>query len=557
MEQSNILDDLQGTLEAKIQAGDIFEVNRVTDDVVKQALSRMKGGKNDGIFDFQSDCLVNGPPILVTHLANMIRSFLTHGEVPHFLLVCTLLPLVKDNLGDITQSDNYRAIASGSQILKLIDIVILILEGDKFGCDQLQFGFQAKSSTSMCSWSITAVIDHYNRQGSVVYGCAMDLSKAFDLVEWLQLFKVLMERNVSPVFLRTLLSIYRNQSCDVRWNGSNSAKFSVSNGVRQGAVSSPIFFSLYINDLFKLLRGSRLGCRLFNIFLGCFGYADDLFLLSASRSGLQAMVDICDKFAKERNLKFSTSVDPIKSKTKCIVFSKKVRDRQNVAPVLLNGDPLPWVEEVKHLGNVLESDSSMARDIAIKRAKFKWKLNSLSQEFHYVSPQVFMKILNIYAVSFHGSGLWDTFSPNCERLYKAWNVAVRLAWNVPRTTHRYLIEGISGCLHPKVMLASRQVKFREQLLSSCKMGVRVLASLDSNDQRCVLGKNMAKLSRECNSNMEDLTRSIVKSRLKYYEVPEEEGWRLGPILEILDENLEIPGLTHEESSEILAYLCTT
>ena len=167
-----------------------------------------------------------------------------------------------------------------------------------------------------------------------------------------------------------------------------------------------------------------------------------------------------------------------------------------------------------------------------------------------------MKILNIYAVSFHGSGLWDIFSPNCERLYKAWNVAVRLAWNVPRTTHRYLIEGISGCPHPKVMLASRQVKFREQLLTSCKMGVRVLASLASNDQRCVLGQNMAKLSRECTSNMVDLTPSIVKSRLRYFEVPEEEGWRLGPILEILDENLEIPGLTLEESSEILAYLCT-
>ena len=406
----------------------------------------------------------------------------------------------------------------------------------------------------MCSWSITAVIDHYNRQGSVVYGCAMDLSKAFDMVEWLQLFTLLMERDVSPVFLRTLLRIYRNQSCDVRWNGSDSAKFTVSNGVRQGAVSSPIFFSLYINDLFKLLRSSRLGCRLFNIFLGCF--ADDLFLLSASRSGLQAMVDICDKFAKERNLKFSTSVDPIKSKTKCIVFSKKIRDRQNVAPVLLNGDPLPWVDDVKHLGNVLESDNSMARDITAKRGKFIGKLNSLSQEFHYVSPKVFMKILNIYAVSFHGSGLWDIFSPNCERLYKAWNVAVRLAWNVPRTTHRYLIEGISGCPHPKVMLASRQVKFREQLLTSCKMGVRVLASLASNDQRCVLGQNMAKLSRECTSNMVDLTPSIVKSRLRYFEVPEEEGWRLGPILEILDENLEIPGLTLEESSEILAYLCT-
>ena len=121
--------------------------------------------------------------------------------------------------------------------------------------------------------------------------------------------------------------------------------------------------------------------------------------------------------------------------------------------MLLNGDPLPWVEEVKHLGNVLESDSSMARDITIKRAKFIGKLNSLSQEFHYVSPQVFIKIPNIYAVSFHGSGLWDIFSPNCERLYK------------------------------------------------------------------------------------------VKTKLKYFDVPEDEGWRLGPILELLNENLKIPGLT--------------
>ena len=235
VEQDRELKNLQDELDNKVQAGDMFEVNRVTEDVVKQALARMKTGKNDSIYDFQSDCLTEGPPGLVTHLTHLIRSFLIHGQVPYFLLVCTLLPLVKDNLGDITQSDNYRAIASGSQILKLLDIIILILEGDKFGCDQLQFGFQAKSSTSMCSWGITSVIDYYNRQGSVVYGCAMDLSKAFDMVEWIKLFKVLVERNVSPIFLRTLLWIYSSQSCDVRWNGSSSSKFSVSNGVHQGA----------------------------------------------------------------------------------------------------------------------------------------------------------------------------------------------------------------------------------------------------------------------------------------------------------------------------------
>ena len=389
--------------------------------------------------------------------------------------------LVKDNLADLTQSDNYRAIAAGCQVLKLLDIVIMLLEGEKLRCDQLQFGFQPEASTTMCSWMVTSVIDQYNRQGTAVYGCAMDLSKAFDMVEWVSLFKVLEARGVSPIFLRVLLYVYTNQSCCVKWNGSLSSAFSVSNGVRQGAVSSPVLFSVYIDDLFSILRGSGLGCSLYGQFYGCFGYADDLLLLSASRSGLQSMINRCSEFMQLKKLRFSTNTNPVKSKTKCIVFSKKVRDRMGIVPVKLDGDSLPWVSELKHLGNVLECSNTMQRDIAIKRGKFIGKLNSLSQEFHYTTPDVFMKILNIYAVSFYGSSWWDIFSAECERVYAAWNVAVRHAWNVPNTTHRYLIEVISSCTYPKVMLASRYVTFSKSLLTSQKYIVRLIA----RQQNCV------------------------------------------------------------------------
>ena len=74
-----------------------------------------------------------------------------------------------------------------------------------------------------------------------------------------------------------------------------------------------------------------------------------------------------------------------------------------------------------------------------------------------------MKFLNIYDVSFHGYGLWDFMLNNYDGLYKEGNVADRLAFQVPSNTHSYIIEGISGCLHPKVMLASRHIKFAEQL----------------------------------------------------------------------------------------------
>ena len=64
----------------------------------------MKGGKNDAMFNVQSDCFTSGPEILVDHLTYLIRSYIVHGMVPHLVLVCTLLPLVKDNLADITSS---------------------------------------------------------------------------------------------------------------------------------------------------------------------------------------------------------------------------------------------------------------------------------------------------------------------------------------------------------------------------------------------------------------------------------------------------------------------
>ena len=325
-------------------------VERISPAIVMKALKKMRSGKNDSQFSFQSDCFMEGPDSLVQHLTNLIRVFVLHGFVPNLILICTLLPLVKDNLADITSSDNYRAIASGSLLLKLLDIVILLLEGDKLQTDQLQFGFQEGSGTVMCSWTATTVIEHYINNGTTVFGCAMDLSKAFDLVQWVHLFKLLDEKGLSPLFLRVLLYVYRNQVCNVKWNSSVSYDFPVTNGVRQGAVSSPLLFSVYIDGPIKLLRNSGLGCRIDSYYFGVLGYADDLLLLSASRSGLQAMVSICEKFAMDMGLKFSTNKDPKKSKTKGIVFAKEKKNENSIAPIILNGDSLlPWATEVKTL----------------------------------------------------------------------------------------------------------------------------------------------------------------------------------------------------------------
>ena len=537
----------------------IIDAERMTVNLVQKALKKMKEGKNDSVFYLQSECFIDGPQVVLKHLVNLLQMFVVHGFIPQFILVCTLLPLVKDNLADVTSSDNYRAIAGGSLLLKLLDIVILLLEGDKLECDQLQFGFQAGSSTVMCTWTATTVIEHYNRNGTTVYGCAMDLSKAFDLVEWVSLFHTLIKKGVSPIFLRILMYIYRNQTCEVKWNSKYSHKFSVKNGVRQGAISSPILFSIYIDDLIKQLRVLGLGCRFDGHFYGVLGYADDLLLLSASRSGLQAMVSICEKFASARKLKFSTNVNPIKSKTKCVIFDKSKKAKENIAPILLDGNPLPWVEEVKHLGNILEANNSMTRDCLIKRGRFIGKVNSLMQEFNFVQPSVMMKILNIYCSSFYGSNLWNLNSPEVTKIFSSWNVAVRNVFSLPRDTHRYLIETVSESCHPKVMFYNRYLKFFDGLMGCKKSCVRYLALLVRDDRRTLAGRTISAIAKDSGSDRATLQKKDLIN-LKYWKIPSEEMWRSPLLLELLDIRAGqaiVPEANIEEIEELIKFVCSS
>ena len=55
--------------------------------------------------------------------------------------------------------------------------------------------------------------------------------------------------------------MYLNQACCVKWNSKNSTDFTVSNGVKQGAVISTILFSAYMDILFKQLKHNGIGCH--------------------------------------------------------------------------------------------------------------------------------------------------------------------------------------------------------------------------------------------------------------------------------------------------------
>ena len=90
--------------------------------------------------------------------------------------------------------------------------------------------------------------NHYVNEGSNVYCCLLDASKAFDRVHWGRLFKILIEWKVSFLFIRLLLDSYLRQLACVALGFLTSRYFSLSNGVKQGGVLSPILF-IFLHSL--------------------------------------------------------------------------------------------------------------------------------------------------------------------------------------------------------------------------------------------------------------------------------------------------------------------
>ena len=240
-----------------------------------------------------TDVFKHAPEVMISALTSLFKACLVHGYVPGELLIAKIIPLLKDSNGDVSSTDNYRSICLSSVLLKIWDWIIILIFGDRLRAPELQFGFQRQAGTEICTWAMLEAITYYINRGSKVYVTYMDCTKAFDKVKHSLMFRKILLAKIHPLFVRMLLYTYRNQYGQVCWEGQLSDIFPIKNGVRQGAVISPILFNIYTADLFHLLddEGDGEGLRIGKDYHGVYGYADDLALLCSTLEGLQRMFD--------------------------------------------------------------------------------------------------------------------------------------------------------------------------------------------------------------------------------------------------------------------------
>jgi retron-type reverse transcriptase len=159
--------------------------------------------------------------------------------------------------------------------------------------DDYQFGFKNKHSTSLACSVLKRTVDYYRKNGSHVFVCMLDLSKAFDSVNHLSLFKKLVALDFPANLVELLATWYVNQQINVRWKKILTDSFLMRNGIRQGSILSPYLFSVYMCDVSDVIMKSGVGCYVGNKPCNILLHADDFVLISPSWYAQQRLLDLC------------------------------------------------------------------------------------------------------------------------------------------------------------------------------------------------------------------------------------------------------------------------
>ena len=131
-------------------------------------------------------------------------------------------------------------------------------------------------------------------------------------------------------------------------------------------------------------------------------------------------------------------------------MSGKLGNVRYPAPLILNGQALPWVTTATYLGHELSQSVNMERDAKLKRMQFISKSTDIREMFDFAHPTQVLETVSIYTVHFYGAMLWDLYGKEAGKVYRSWNTCVKLAWQVPRSTHTYLVENLLALELPSV-----------------------------------------------------------------------------------------------------------
>ena len=341
-----------------------INVNKIKDEVsnqeidireIKDHVRKLKNNKATGVDDIMNEMLkVSNNEILELYKALFNR--ILKDEIYPLNWNYSLTQLIYKE-GEKDDPSNYRGISLSSNLGKLFNSILVTrlnkyLEENNI-IRKEQGGFRKDHRTSDHIFILQTLIQKYTKNKGKLYGCFVDLKKAFDSVWRKGLIHKLREIGINQKTVNLIENIYNTTYTSLIYKNKILPEIQTTKGVKQGDNLSPLLFNIYVNDLPKEIeKGDTQPLKLNNQNINSLMWADDIVLLSETKEGLQNCLNnlhnYCQIWKLEVNLK----------KTKIMIFRVK-GIKINNEKFYLGILPLQRTREYTYLGISLNTTGSM------------------------------------------------------------------------------------------------------------------------------------------------------------------------------------------------------
>ncbi|KAJ8710817.1 hypothetical protein PYW08_009332 [Mythimna loreyi] len=400
---------------------------RVTAKQVALIIKGMTRGKSPGHDGLSIEHFQHAGPHLPRLLGLLFTLCIRHSYLPNELMKTVVVPIIKNKTGDNSDKSNYRPISLATTTAKVLDGLLERQLKKHLNLNDAQFGFRPGLSTECAVMSLKQTVRYYTDRSTPVYAAFLDLSKAFDLVRYDILWRKLKCSGVPGELINMFKYWYDHQTNQVKWLGELSDEYRLECGVRQGGLTSPSLFNLYVNGLIDELSKIGVGCSIDGHCINSISYADDMVLLSPSVAALRKLIRVCEEYARVHGLLYN------EQKSELVVFQARGRKLGDVAPVLLNAVALRRVSEFKYLGHVVTEDLKDDRDIERERRAMAVRCNMLARRFARCSLEVKITLFKAFCQTLYTCNLWVNYTQRAiNALRVQYNNAFRVLVGLPR-----------------------------------------------------------------------------------------------------------------------------
>ena len=256
---------------------------------------------------------------------------------------------------------------------------------------------------------------HYHKEK--VYACFVDFRKAFDSVWHEGLFYKLLKTNIGGNLYNLMKSLYCNSTCSIKIGENKTQPFSYSRGVRQGCILSPLLFNLYLNNLPHLFENTLSdpfvlpnGKKINSLF-----YADDLVILSRSKTGLQNCLNALSLYCDKWKLKINPK------KTKIMIFQKRPKKSIDIN-FNIGSESIEIVQEYAYLGTRLTPTGNFTLALEHLKEKALHALSSIRKRtiLNKLNPNTASQIFDtmVFPILSYSSEVWGMYT---KQDFKKWD----------------------------------------------------------------------------------------------------------------------------------------